>query len=218
MSKRLPCYKGNAVSMTPLRDFRRPARLALPARGLALLAFFALTSSLAGPLWAATGNVSNLNLTPSNGVQITEPYPSAQGFTTGDDSAGYTLQSVTLPLARANANDAFSPVELRSVSSGNPGTTLATLTGSRSLSATMTEEVFTCSSGCELSGDGTSYFIVFTPGRFSSVYWGQNTAGTETNTPSNADWSIADDTKFWNNDIDVRAWESEGAVKLMKVT
>ena len=60
MSNRLPGYKGNKVSMTPLRDFRRPARLALPA-------FFALTLTLglAGPLWA--DSVSNLSLTASNG-------------------------------------------------------------------------------------------------------------------------------------------------------
>ena len=212
MNQRMMTKKKRGQSMMNNPGYRAP----MAPRRLALLAFFALTSSLAGPLWAATGNVSNLNLTTSNGVQITENYPSAQGFTTGDDSAGYTLQSVTLPLARANANDVSPTVELRSVSSGNPGTSLATLTGSRSLSATMTEEVFTCSSGCELSGDGTSYFIMFTPGRFSSVYWGQNTAGTETNTPSNADWSIADDAKY--RDGVGTTWLNEGAVKLMKVS
>ena len=49
---------------SPLRDFRRPARLALPA-----LFALTLTLGLAGPLWAA-GNVSNLNLSGSDGLQI----------------------------------------------------------------------------------------------------------------------------------------------------
>ena len=81
--------------LSALRDFRRPARLALPA-------FFALTLTLglAGPLWAA-GNVSNLHLTASNGIAITDDYPSALAFTPGSHSAGYTLQSVTLKLASA---------------------------------------------------------------------------------------------------------------------
>ena len=44
----------------PLLDFRRPVRLAL-------LAFFALTLGLAGPLWA--DSVSNLSLPASNGIE-----------------------------------------------------------------------------------------------------------------------------------------------------
>ena len=104
MSKRLPGYKGNKVSMTPLRDFRRPARLALPARGLALLAFFDADLRPGRP--AVGGDRQRQQPEPDSFKRSADnrpPYPSAQGFTTGDDSAGYTLQSVTLPLARANA-------------------------------------------------------------------------------------------------------------------
>ena len=207
MSNRLPGYKGNAVSMTPLRDFRRPARLALPA-------FFALTLTLgmAGPLWA--DSVSNLTLSDSKGEQITSDYPSAQAFTTGSHSAGYALQSVTLLLAAQVSGN--STVALHSVSGGNPGTFLATLTGLTPNSTTMTKYVYTCSSGCQLD-DETSYFIVLTPANRSTIlHWGQNTSGAETNTPLNAGWSIADDAKYRNGQGG--AWLNEGAVKLMKVT
>ena len=82
--------------------------------------------------------------------------------------------------------------------------------------------VFTCSSGCELSGDGTSYFIVLAAAeRDGTYYWGQNSAGTETNTPTNAGWSIADVAKYqdgsggpWKNDVQ----NGQDVVKLMKVT
>ena len=184
------------------------------ARRLALLAFFALSACLAGPLWAATGNVSNLNLTASDGLQILNDYPSAQGFTADDDhGAGYTLQSVTLPLVVENADDVT--VALYSDSSGSPDTSRATLTGPRPTSRTMTQYVYTCSSNCHLTA-GRSYFIVFTPGRQGTYRWGQNTSGTETNTPSTAEWSIADDAKY--RDGAGGNWLSEGAVKLMKVS
>ena len=212
MNQRMMTKKKRGQSMMNNPGYRAP----VAPRRLALLAFFALSAGLAGPLWAATGNVSNLGLTASNGVLITADYPSAQGFTTGDDSAGYTLQSVTLPLLRGTTSIDGVTVELYSVSNGNPGTTpLATLTGSNPTGAKMKEYVYTCSSGCQLSGE-TSYFIVFTPGRTATTYWGQNASGTETNTPSNAGWSLADVAKYRENNV----WkdESPAVAKLMEVS
>ena len=69
-----------------------------PVWRLALLSFLPLSLGLAAPLWAATGNVSNLNLTVNSGFAISSNYPSALAFTTGSNSTGYTLQSVTLKL------------------------------------------------------------------------------------------------------------------------
>ena len=183
-------------------------------RRLALFAFFALTSSLAGPLWAATGNVSNLTLTAANGIQISEDYPSAQAFTTGDHSGGYALQSVTLKLRGSATN--LSP-ELYSDASGSPSASLATLSATTVSSSDMTDVDFTCSSGCRLTKD-TTYHIVVDVGRLDVLYWGQNTSGNETNTaPTGSDWSIADDAKY-RNGANSTEWRSEGAVKLTKVS
>ena len=79
----------------------------------------------------------------------------------------------------------------------------------------MKEYVYTCSSNCQLTAGG-SYFIVLIPDKLGILRWGQNTSGTETNTPSNAGWSIADDAKY--RDDQGGDWKSEGAVKLMKVS
>ena len=209
-----PCRHGLAAPLSPSGVERRTH----PIRRLALLACFALTSSLTGTLWASTGNVSNLNLSAGDGIAIVENYPSALAFTTGSHSAGYNLQSVTLKLADANSRGGETgdvTVALYSASGGNPGTSLATLTGLRPSSGNFREEVYSCSANCRLSA-GTSYFIVFTTGRGGQFYWGQNASGSETNTPSNAGWSIANDAKYQNGSGG--SWVSEGAVKLMKVS
>ncbi len=185
-------------------------------RRLTLLALFALTSGLAGPLWAA-GNVSNLSLSPVDGLTVTDAFPSAQGFTTGNHSAGYTLKSVTLKLKRqrSGSSPTYTQASLYSASSENPGTSQAALATLNLTDANaMADYVFSCTgSGCELDS-GTTYFIVV--GSERGVYWGQNTSGSETNTPSDAGWSIADVAKYksgsdWPN-------ESPAVAKLMKVS
>ena len=107
-------------------------------------------------------------------------------------------------------------VELYSVSGGDPETSQATLTGPSLSGSTLTQYIYTCSSNCQLSA-GTSYYIVIVPqSRTKNLNWGQNTSGSETNTPSNAGWTIADDAKYRNGQGG--SWLGEGAVKLMKVS
>ena len=122
---------------------------------------------------------------------------------------------MTLKLKLSALGSETTTVELYSSSSGNPGSSLATMT------TTVTEDrfddyVFNCSSGCQLSAN-TSYFIVLTlTGARIQHFWGQNTSGSETNTPSNAGWTIANDAKY--RDGQNGPWLNEGAVKLMKVS
>ena len=107
-------------------------------------------------------------------------------------------------------------VELYSVSGGDPETSQATLTGPSLSGSTLTQYIYTCSSNCQLS-TGTSYYIVVVPqSRTKNLNWGQKTSGSETNTPSNAGWTIADDAKYRNGQGG--SWLGEGAVKLMKVS
>ena len=125
------------------------------------------------------------------------------------------MQSVTLKLKLSALGSDTTTVELYSSSSGNPGSSLATMTATVT-DARFDDYVFNCSSGCQLSAN-TSYFIVLTlTGARYSHFWGQNTSGTETNTPTNAGWTIADDAKY--QDGQGGDWKSEGAVKLMKVS
>ena len=186
------------------------------ARLLAAAALPALMLGAALPV--AADSVSNLSLTASKGLEIAENYPVAQGFTPARHSLGYTLQSVTLKLARGSVIVGDQTVALYSVSGGDPDASLATLSISagRITGSALQDYVFNCTSGCRLSGDGTSYFIVFDPERLASFFWGQNSSGTETNTPEDAGWSIADDAKYRNGSGG--SWLSEGAVKLMKVS
>ena len=121
---------------------------------------------------------------------------------------------MTLKLALQRNGDNNSPaVALYSVSGGNPNASLATLTTTEVSGRAAKEYVFNCTSGCQLTKD-TSYSIVFTSSR--GTHWGQNSSGTETNTPSNAGWTIADDAKYQNGLNG--PWLNEGAVKLMKVS
>ena len=171
---------------------------------------------LAGPLWA-NGNVSNLSLTATEGLAVQNAYPSAQAFTTGSNSAGYTLTSVTVKIRNTSGGGGVLVApELYSDASGSPGTSLATLSLERvAATPVLTNRVFTCSSGCQLTS-GTTYHVVLIPRRSYNLYWGQNTSGNETNTPTNAGWSIANDAK-WRDGLG-GSWLSEGAVKLMKVS
>ena len=192
----------------PLHDLRRQARLALSA-------FFALTLtlSMAGPLWA--DSVSNLSLTPNEGISISETYPSGQGFTTGTNSNGYTLQSITLKLKADSGTNTLPDVTLLSSVNGVPGTVLTSLSPPVDvLRQTWRDQVFTCTAKCDLT-TSTPYFVVVTPDRSNTLYWAQNSSGTDTNTPDDG-WSIADLAKY--RDGSGGPWKDDTAVKLMTVS
>ena len=77
--------------------------------------------------------------------------------------------------------------------------------------------VYTCNTGCALNAD-SQYFIVVRPKSSKTIKWGQNTSGSETNTPSNGGWSI-DDQALYQNGVG-GPWRNDtaGVVKLMKVS
>ena len=138
-----------------------------------------------------------MDLPVSNGLPITSNYPSALAFTTGSNSTGYTLQSVTLKLKLSITGSQITTVDLYSISSGDPDASLATMTTATVTLDRFTDHVFNCSSGCQLSAN-TSYFIVLSGGR-KNLFWAQDSSGNQTNTPSDAGWTIADDAKYQND-------------------
>ena len=145
-------------------------------------------------------------------------FPSAQGFTTGSNSGGYTLKSVTLTLkdSRANNTDNFTLSLYSATSNGKPNASLATLappTGDIS-GRNVADYTFTCSTGCQLAGDNTTYFIVLQPASGKEYYWYQDTSPNQTNTPADGGWTIADVAQYRNSGT----WTDESPVLVKQMS
>ena len=93
--------------------------------------------------------VSNLGQSnSSNDLAIQRNKAKAQEFTTGSEAGGYTLKSITLNAGSAPNGSAITvTLRARNSSSGHPGGSLATLSGTMRVD----NSTFTCSgSGCAL--------------------------------------------------------------------
>ena len=140
-------------------------------------------------------SVSNLGSTKSGDSDIGLQ---AVAFTTGPNTGGYDLKSVTLPIRNKGGSQGLK-VTLRAMqgtgqysSSSQPSTTiLATLSGTAPTSSSWTDTTFTCSgSGCNLDPD-TTYFVVAIPNESGFPYaFAYAAAQTETAQPSGNGWSI----------------------------
>ncbi len=141
---------------------------------------------------------------------------SAQAFTTGSSTGGYTLSSIAIRVDSKVGSPTNLVVTLHAASGSNPntGTTLATLSGPSSPSSGT--HTYTCSgSGCNLSA-GTTYFVLMNAASSpaTSYYYVDLTRTAETKQPSDNGWSIADKDReqLYGSWLDIQA-----AVKL-KVT
>ena len=118
----------------------------------------------------------------------------AVAFTTGSETNGYTLSSITASFAGKSGSPDNIAAAIHSDSSGLPGSEVASLTLSGTASPDDVDGVYTCSgSGCSLSKD-TTYHLVFSAtatGNTSNYQWNRSALTSETNSPSNAGWSIA---------------------------
>ena len=164
-------------------------------------------------------SVSNLNETTNSSIAIYGSVLEAAGFTTGDNSGGYTLWSVTGAFAGSYGNPGDIIVAIHAESGGNPAATATYTLRGDNPGAQDGQYEFTCSGDCTLDAD-TTYFLVmsgtspdFLTGTFA---WNHTDSDDQTNTPGDAGWTIADVAKWGNNDV----WsdESEGWVTLFKVT
>ncbi len=146
-------------------------------------------------------SVSNLSETVAGLFTVGSNAAYAQEFTTGPNTGGYTLSSVTVDFTLVTDASAVtvaihdSAIELST-----------TLTGT----AATGQAEFTCSSNCELDAD-TSYFVHVSA---SSAHLTNTESDAETLTPSGNGWSIADAARDqsdnWGN--------SSGKSMLIKVT
>ena len=155
---------------------------------------------LASATFTPTGvSVSNLDETStgSNYSVDSTTLGAAAGFTTGSNSGGYTLQSVTVEIGEVLGSP-NATVAIYAESGGDPASSATyTLTGPATPQAQADNTwscVVTADVSCSLDAD-TDYFLVL----FATTgsWWHYFSVGTtysedQTNTPDDAGWSIAD--------------------------
>ena len=148
--------------------------------------------------------VSNLAETSESIVSIVgnnnngTPTEWGNAFTTGSNSSGYTLASVSaLFEAQTGSSQGNITVAIHAESGGNPAASaLITLTGSNPSTAGTHE--FTCSGSCSLSGN-TTYFVVMSApnasGNNQYYGWRYTFSDDETLVPSGNGWSLSNTAK-----------------------
>ena len=146
-------------------------------------------------------HVTNLHSVSSGGSPISSSAQQGVAFTTGSNSGGYTLGSVTISMKKSgNVTPSNLAITLHSMAGANPynmhnsypsTTTLDTLTGTPPISTSFTDTAFTCSgSGCELSAS-TTYFVVATYTSPNGNYeWRYVGTDTQSGSPSGHGWKI----------------------------
>ena len=145
-------------------------------------------------------SVSNLEETLSSlemgvGDNVHNEDLRAANFTTGNNSTGYTLKSVTAKFNAKSGSPAALVMEVYSKhdSKSEPGSSKVTLTGSNPNTAG--DHTYTCSGNdCNLSANTTYYLVLSAPNspKDAQYKWRLTQSTNQTNTPSNAGWQIGD--------------------------
>ena len=155
-----------------------------------------------------TGGVSVSNLSEtsrSDNVGVLSSDIRANAFTTGDHGGGYTLDRVVIKLRAASADPGTFTAAIYEVSGGFPTASATYTLSGNTTPTTAGDYTYNCSGICTLDKE-TTYFLVLsgTSIAYSIGYYRANStlSDSETNTPSNAGWSIANRAKYkyGNND------------------
>ena len=211
----------------PAPGQKRPARLqaaltrtAAPARHAAaglLLVFAALLAvSTAAQAQTVTTLVSNIGQDATASKLSSFTFDLGQGFTTGTDTAGYTLGSVDIRLESINPNDVSgSAIPTVSIVEGTPtGTVVATLLPPASLTANTTADyTFTAQANPTLTAS-TTYYVVIEFGDATIAMLRTNLNSEDS--VGESDWSIADDL-HWRNASSTGNFSTATSILLIKV-
>ena len=150
-------------------------------------------------------SVSNLGETGTNIIDVGQfgsDIKLAASFTTGPASGGYTLQSITARVSNVFGTPTLS-MAVHADSGGSPAAQ-STHTLSGDSPTAQADPTHSCSGSCVLEANATYFLVISATGASNSWYQMQLTdSGDETNTPSNAGWSIADVSK---KKTDNNAW------------
>ena len=181
---------------SPPSAWRRTGGWLLPVLAAAII----FAPPFAPTVEAQTTLVSNVAQTRSGSLGL-DTYEGAQAFTTGDNSAGYTVTSVGLDLSSGADHTINFTVGIWTNSNSNlPGSSLVTLTQPASLTLGVNE--FT-TSGIRLAAN-TTYWVVVDSSGGGSVQWEGTASDSEDSTASG--WSIADES--YDRPYDGGTWGS----------
>ena len=168
-------------------------------------------------------NVSNLSQSTSGTANVgqsgSDQILAAGGFSTGSNSGGYTLQSVTVNMASRIGSPASFTAAIHADSGGNPAAA-ATYTLSGAAVPGAGQNTFTCSGSCALDAN-TTYYLTLSgtgPSTGSNVFrLNLTSSDAQANTPSGAGWTLADALKSKTNQ---EGWGDliNGRTLLMKVS
>ena len=189
----------------PARTSADPGR-AGRLRGLVAGLLVAVAGLLALPLQAQAQSkilVSNVGQFGQGSGSLID-FDQAQAFTTGSNSAGYTLTSVEIDIGTTLENAPAFTVSVHSNSSGAPGASLGTLSNPASLSR---DGVYAFTTRGIALAASTTYFVVVD--RVSAVLAGAqlyiNNTNSDAQDPGRASgWSIGNDSLY-------RDWDSSGS-------
>ncbi len=162
-----------------------------------------------------TGTVAGITLVSNTGEfrsgggnQI-----SAQSFTTGANSAGYTLSEIQLYVLRFTAGDMAS-VLLRantvSATSNEPGDEVATLVNPASLTLGALNS-FTAPPGTTLEPD-TTYWVTVNENASPKISYGSTSSDGQSGEPG---FTVGDDSRRKSNDPE--AWSTDAAILIIDV-
>ncbi len=181
---------------------------------LALLVILAAVA-LSGTAQAQTAITLVSNIGQAEATLSRNPVgqPIGLQFTTGDNAAGYNLDSVEI--AVGDYENVVVTVSLYSDSSGEPGSSIFNFTNPTSGITADAVNTFTAPENTTLAGSNTPYFIVFDGAndpdestnriRIKMTHTNDEDSGGATNAEGDADWEIADishalDSGVWYGD------------------
>ena len=190
----------------PRPDAARPGRPR--TRRFRLLPVLALLLGALSPFAAAPAVadvlVSNLGQTGlDDGVRPTR-FARAQGFTTGTNSNGYTLESIEIrtrveTAALTSQQIAVIEAELWSSSSGKPGSKLADLTVPSSFPVGARNSTFSAPTGTRLTASTEYHVVVYTTAENLTTLLIDHNASDAEDSGAATGWSIANASSYFRN-------------------
>ena len=170
--------------------------------------------------FTTTVSVSNLNESrETSGISLYSDFPRlAQAFTTGSNSGGYTLKTVTAYLHRGSSQTLTVTLHAAASNGNDPsGNALVTLASGAYATG---EHTFTCSgSGCDLDADTTYVIQLGSSGEINARYeWRAISTTNETKEPSTNEWSIGDRSRFYRASNSTWNDETVGKTAALKLT
>jgi len=143
--------------------------------------------------------VSNLTQTTNSGFSINNNQWLRSSFTTGGGSYGYTINSVTLRLAKLTANPNFF-VSLYNAIPEGLDSQIASFTNPSFTLDTTRDYIFTITNPQTLASNTNYWLVAGISGGSGEDFWGFTTSPDQTGLPG---WSIGNNSFYSDNQGDI---------------